>query len=148
MVWPLGVIRAKESKSWNRCGERARPNLRICVAAEGGSVINISALVSTTGFPGAVVYNATKGAVDTITLTLANELGPKKIRVNAINPGLVATETALAMISSDLEKGLAAQTPLGRIGQPEDYGPVAVFFASEDSKFVTGRTLIVSGGLR
>ena len=114
----------------------------------GGSIINISSVVSTNGFAGNVVYNATKGAVDTITRTLANELGPKKIRVNAINPGPVNTEGASAFLNPDVEKAMSAQTPLGRIGQPDDYGTVAAFFASDDSKWITGQTLLVAGGLR
>ena len=113
---------------------------------KGGSIINISSVVSTSGFPGAVVYNATKGAVDTITRTMANELGAKKIRVNAINPGPVATEGAAAFLNSDVEKAMSAQTPLGRVGQPGDYGPVAVFLASEDSKWITGQMILVAGG--
>ena len=114
----------------------------------GGSIINISSVVSTIGYPGNVVYNATKGAVDTITRTLANELGAKKIRVNAINPGPVMTEGAAAIFSPEMEKVMAAMAPLGRIGQPDDYGTVAAFFASDDSKWITGQTLLVAGGLR
>ena len=114
----------------------------------GGSIVNISSVVSTNGFPGNVVYNATKGAVDTITRTLANELGAKKIRVNAINPGPVATEGASAFLNDEVEKAMSAQTPLGRIGQPDDYGPVAVFLASDDARWITGQTLLVAGGLR
>ena len=114
----------------------------------GGSIINISSVVSTSGYPGNVVYNATKGAVDTITLTLANELGSKKIRVNAINPGPVNTEGAAAIFTPEMEKMMAAMTPLGRIGQPDDYGTVAAFFASDDSRWITGQTLLVAGGLR
>ena len=115
---------------------------------KGGSIINISSVVSTSGFPGAVVYNATKGAVDTITRTMANELGAKKIRVNAINPGPVDTEGASAFLNADVEKAMSAQTPLGRVGKPDDYGPVAVFLASEDSKWITGQTILVAGGFR
>lgn len=114
----------------------------------GGSIINISSVVSTNGYAGNVVYNSTKGAVDTITRTLANELGPKKIRVNAINPGPVLTEGAAAIFTGEIEKMMIAQTPLGRIGLPEDYGPVAVFLASEDSRWITGQTILVAGGLR
>ena len=115
---------------------------------KGGSIINISSVVSTSGFPGSVVYNATKGAVDTITRTMANELGPKKIRVNAINPGPVATEGASAFLNDEVEKAMSAQTPLGRVGQPDDYGTVAAFLASEDSKWITGQTILVAGGFR
>jgi 3-oxoacyl-[acyl-carrier protein] reductase len=117
---------------------------------DGGSVINISSVVSTYAPPGGSVYSATKGAVDTITKSLAKELGPRKIRVNAINPGMVETEGvhAAGFIGSDFQKNAVAQTPLGRIGQPQDIGTVAAFLASADSGWVTGETLTVSGGFR
>ena len=116
----------------------------------GGSVINVSSVVSRITPPGAAVYNATKGAVDVITATLAKELGPKQIRVNAINPGLVETEGThtAGFIGSDFAKAAVAQTPLGRMGQPQDIGPVAVFLASDDSRWVTGETIITAGGVR
>jgi 3-oxoacyl-[acyl-carrier protein] reductase len=118
--------------------------------SSGGSIINISSLASSLTPPTGVVYNATKGAVDAITRTLAKELGPKKIRVNSINPGMVMTE---GVVSAGFDKGefresFEAQTPLGRIGQPDDIAPAAVFFASDDSKWVTGETLLIAGGLR
>jgi 3-oxoacyl-[acyl-carrier protein] reductase len=118
--------------------------------SEGASVINISSLASSLTPPTAVVYNATKGAVDAVTRTLAKELGPQKIRVNSINPGVVITEgtTAGGFIESDFRKDVEAQTPLGRIGQPDDIAPAAVFFASDDSKWITGETLLIAGGLR
>ena len=118
--------------------------------AEGGSVINISSVVSRITPPGAAVYNGTKGAVDVITATLAKELGPKQIRVNAINPGLVETEGThtAGFIGSDFAKAAVAQTPLGRLGQPGDIGGVAVFLASDDSRWVTGETIITAGGVR
>ncbi len=118
--------------------------------AKGGSVINISSLASSLTPPTAVVYNATKGAVDAITRTLAKELGPKKIRVNSINPGMVITEgvSSAGFDQSDFRKTLESQTPLGRIGQTDDIAPAAVFFASDDSKWITGETLIIAGGLR
>jgi len=118
--------------------------------SEGGSVINIGALASSLTPPTAVVYNATKGAVDAVTRTLAKELGPKKIRVNSINPGVVTTEGTIAggFLEGDFRKNVEAQTPLGRIGQPEDIAPAAVFFASDDSKWITGETLLIAGGLR
>jgi 3-oxoacyl-[acyl-carrier protein] reductase len=118
--------------------------------AEGGSIINTGSLASSLTPPAAVVYNATKGAVDAITRTLAKELAPKKIRVNSINPGMVITEGVLAagFDQSDFRKDLEAQTPLGRIGQPDDIAPAAVFFASDDSKWITGETLLIAGGLR
>ena len=117
---------------------------------EGGSVINISSVVSTVGFPGTVVYSGTKGAVDSVTRSLAKELGPRGIRVNAINPGMIETEGvhAAGIADSELRQQVEAQTPLGRIGQPDDIAKVAVFFASDDSGWVTGETLMVSGGQR
>jgi 3-oxoacyl-[acyl-carrier protein] reductase len=118
--------------------------------AEGGSVINIGSTVSTVTPPATAVYTATKGAVDAVTHVLAKELGPKKIRVNSINPGMVETEGAhtIGVIGSDFQKQLEAQTPLGRIAQPEDIAPIAVFLASADSGWLTGETLLASGGLR
>jgi 3-oxoacyl-[acyl-carrier protein] reductase len=117
---------------------------------EGGSVINISSLASSATPPMSVIYSATKGAVDAITGVLANELGPKGIRVNAINPGPVATEgfDAGGFAGSDFEKQTTARTPLGRIGQTDDIAPAAVFFASDDSGWITGETLLIAGGLR
>ena len=118
--------------------------------AAGGSVINIGSLVSSLTPPTAVVYNATKGAVDAITRTLAKELGPRKIRVNSINPGMVITEGAIAggYTEGDMRRMFESQTPLGRIGETDDIGPAAVFFASDDSKWITGETLLIAGGLR
>jgi 3-oxoacyl-[acyl-carrier protein] reductase len=114
----------------------------------GGSIINISSVAGVNPPPGASVYSATKGAVDTITKSLSKELGPRKIRVNSLNPGMVETEGVhtAGFIGTDFHKTIEAQTPLGRIGQPDDVGPVAVFLASEDSGWVTGQTLLVSGG--
>lgn len=118
--------------------------------ANGGSVINIGSAASTLTPPSTTVYSATKSAVDAVTRTLAKELGPRKIRVNSINPGVVETEgtQAAGVIGSDFQKGFEAQTPLGRIAQPEDIAPVAVFLASDDSGWITGETLLASGGLR
>ncbi|EDY19299.1 short-chain dehydrogenase/reductase SDR [Chthoniobacter flavus Ellin428] len=118
--------------------------------AEGGSVINISSVVSTFAPPASAVYSGTKGALDTTTKVLAKELGPKKIRVNSINPGMVETEGThtAGFIQSDFRKQLEAQTPLGRIGQPSDIGTVALFLASEDSSWITGESFVVSGGMR
>jgi 3-oxoacyl-[acyl-carrier protein] reductase len=118
--------------------------------ASGGSIVNISSVVATLAPPNASVYSATKAAVDTITRSLAKELGPRKIRVNSINPGMVETEgTRHAGISeSDMRRQVEAQTPLGRIAQPHDIAPAAVFLASDDSKFITGETLFISGGMR
>jgi 3-oxoacyl-[acyl-carrier protein] reductase len=116
--------------------------------AAGGSIVNISSVVGRHPLPGTSVYSATKGAVDAITKSLAKELGPKKIRVNSLNPGMIETEGvhAAGFIGSDFQKQIAAQTPLGRIGQPDDTAKVAVFLASDDSGWVTGETLLVSGG--
>jgi 3-oxoacyl-[acyl-carrier protein] reductase len=116
----------------------------------GGSIINIGSLASSLTPPTAVVYNATKGAVDAITRTLAKELGSRKIRVNSINPGMVITDGVVSagFHESDFRKVLESQTPLGRIGQTDDIAPAAVFFASDDSKWITGETLVIAGGLR
>jgi 3-oxoacyl-[acyl-carrier protein] reductase len=115
---------------------------------KGGSVINVSSVVSTKAFPTASVYSGTKGALDAVTRSLAAELGPRKIRVNTIAPGGVDTEGAqtLGMIGSDLEKQLVASTPLGRIGQPSDIGKIAVFLASDQSGWVTGERIVAAGG--
>jgi 3-oxoacyl-[acyl-carrier protein] reductase len=115
----------------------------------GGSVINISSLVGKLGLPGTTVYSATKAAVDSITRTLSVELGPKKIRVNAVNPGMVATEgNYTAAEGSDFRKSVEEKTPLGRIGQVDDIAPAVIYFASDDSKWVTGETLYIAGGMR
>lgn len=117
---------------------------------EGGSVINVGSVASTLGPATSVVYSATKGALDTVTRVLANELGPKKIRVNSVNPGPVETEgfRSAGFSGSDFEKGAVAQTPLGRVGQPEDIAPIAVFLASDEAGWLTGETLFASGGMR
>ena len=118
--------------------------------SDGGSIINIGSLASSLTPPTAVVYNATKGAVDAITGTLAKELGPRKLRVNSISPGMVITDGLLAagFDQSDFRKAVESQTPLGRIGQVDDIAPAAVFFASDDSKWITGERLLIAGGLR
>jgi 3-oxoacyl-[acyl-carrier protein] reductase len=117
---------------------------------EGGSIINLSSVVSLAAIPNSVVYSATKGAVDAVTRVLAAELGPKKIRVNTIAPGGVETEGThtMGVIGSDFETNMVAQTPLGRLGQPDDIAKVAVFLASDQSAWITGERLTVSGGLR
>ncbi|MBC9034007.1 glucose 1-dehydrogenase [Sphingomonas sp. JC676] len=117
---------------------------------EGASIINISSVVTSVLMPQSAVYTGTKGAVDAITGVLANELGPRKIRVNAINPGVVETEGTheAGVVGSEMEAGFAAQTPLGRVGQPEDIAAVAVFLASDDSRWLTGEKIAASGGLR
>ena len=117
---------------------------------DGGSVINISSVVSRITPPDSAVYTGTKGAIDAITGSLARELGPRNIRVNAINPGLIETEgTKTAnVVGSEMEQLIISQTPLGRVGQTQDIAPLAVFLASGDARWLTGETLIASGGLR
>jgi 3-oxoacyl-[acyl-carrier protein] reductase len=117
---------------------------------EGGTIINIGSVVSRVTPPGSSVYTGTKGAVAAITGVLARELGPRKIRVNALNPGMVETEGAhsAGFIGSDFETGIVAQTPLGRIGQPNDIASIAVFLASDDSRWLTGEQILAGGGLR
>ncbi len=117
---------------------------------EGASIINIGSVVSSLTPPNSAVYTGTKGAVDAITGVLAKELGPRKIRVNAINPGMVETEGvhAAGFIGTEFESGAVAQTPLGRIGQVDDIASVATFLASNDAKWITGELLRVGGGLR
>lgn len=117
---------------------------------EGGSVVNISSVVATLAPPNTSVYSATKAAVNAITRSLAQELGPGKVRVNSINPGMVETEGfhAAGISESDFRKAIEAQTPLGRIGQVQDIAPLAVFLASSDSSWITGESFYVSGGLR
>ena len=118
--------------------------------SEGASIINIGSVASRVTPPNSAVYTGTKGAVDAITGVLSRELGPKKIRVNTINPGVVETEGTHSggVIGSDFEKAAIAQTPLGRIGQPGDIASIAVFLASEDSAWLTGEQLLATGGLR
>lgn len=117
---------------------------------EGGSIINIGSVVARVTPPNSAIYTGTKGAVDAITGVLARELGPKKIRVNTINPGMIETEGSVSagFIGSEFEKAMIAQTPLGRIGQPDDIAAIAVFLASEDSRWLTGEQLLAGGGMR
>jgi 3-oxoacyl-[acyl-carrier protein] reductase len=116
----------------------------------GGSIVNIGSVAGTARLPNTSVYSATKAALDAITRSLAAELGPRKIRVNAINPGMVETEGvhAAGIAESDFRKQTEAQTPLGRIGQAQDIAPAAAFLASTDAAWITGETLYISGGLR
>jgi 3-oxoacyl-[acyl-carrier protein] reductase len=118
----------------------------------GGNIINISSVISTNLPPASAVYSVSKASVDAITKVLAKELGPKKIRVNAINPGMVETEgTSTAGIThneSDFRKMVESQTPLGRIGKPDDIAPAVAFLASDQSKWITGETLVIAGGFR
>ncbi len=114
----------------------------------GGSIVNISSVVSTMAPPTAAIYAGTKGAVDTITKSLAKELGGRKIRVNAINPGLVITEGlhTAGMAGNAFEDQMVSMTPLGRAGQPDDIALPVVFLASDDARWITGETILVSGG--
>jgi len=116
---------------------------------EGGSILNISSVASTLTPANGAVYSATKAAVDAVTKSLAKELGPRKIRVNAINPGMVITEGVLTAGFSEGEfrKQMEARTPLGRIGETADVAPAAVFLAGPDSAWITGETLVIAGGL-
>ena len=115
---------------------------------EGASIINISSIVSRATPPGFAVYGATKGAVDAITGVLAKELGPRRIRVNVVSPGVVETEGthSMGIIGSDFEKAVVADTPLGRVGQPRDIAAVVAFLASDDAGWITGERLFASGG--
>ncbi len=115
---------------------------------EGGSIINIGSVVGKMAVPNAAVYSATKGAVDAITVSLSKELGAKKIRVNALNPGLIITEGAhsAGIVGSDFEGQIRADTPLGRVGQPQDIATAAAFLASADAGWVNGQTLYAAGG--
>ncbi|MGA2276424.1 MAG: glucose 1-dehydrogenase [Terracidiphilus sp.] len=115
----------------------------------GGSIVNISS-VAAVGLPTASVYSATKGAVDSITVALSKELGPRQIRVNSINPGMIETEGvhAAGFIGSDYQKQIEAETPLGRIGQPQDVATAVAFLASTDSGWLSGQTIHVAGGNR
>jgi 3-oxoacyl-[acyl-carrier protein] reductase len=117
---------------------------------EGGSIINISSVAATLAPPTTSVYSATKAAVNAVTRSLAQELGPRKIRVNSVNPGMVETEGThgAGITDSDFRKQTEAQTPLGRIGQPQDIAPAVVFLASPDSSWITGESFYISGGLR
>jgi 3-oxoacyl-[acyl-carrier protein] reductase len=116
----------------------------------GGSVINLSSIASTARLPGSAVYSATKASVDAITRVLAAELGPRGIRVNSVNPGMVETEGThtAGIIESDFQKLIKSQTPLGRIGQPQDIGTVVTFLASSDAAWLSGESIFVAGGYR
>jgi 3-oxoacyl-[acyl-carrier protein] reductase len=114
------------------------------------SIINISSIAGPMPVATGAVYSATKAAVDAVTVALSKELGPKKIRVNSVNPGMVDTEgvRAAGIDKSDFRTTVESLTPLGRIAQPEDIAPVAVFLASDEARWVTGQILLVAGGLR
>jgi 3-oxoacyl-[acyl-carrier protein] reductase len=155
-VYEFGAIEAVTEESFHRLFNINVLGLLLTTQAavkhlgDGGSIINIGSGVSRITPPNSAVYTGTKGAVDAITGVLSKELGPKKIRVNSINPGIVETEGthSAGFIGSDFEKGLVAQTPLGRAGQPADIAAIAVFLASDDSAWLTGEQLLATGGLR
>ncbi|BCM82308.1 glucose 1-dehydrogenase [Methylobacterium indicum] len=117
---------------------------------EGGSIVNISSAITHVHTPMAAVYAGTKGAVNAISGVLANELAPRKIRVNVVSPGFVVTEGThtAGVVGSDMEAGLVAQTPLGRAGQPDDIAGVVAFLASDDARWLTGEVITASGGIR
>ncbi len=131
----LGVLLASQAAA-RHFGER------------GGSIINIGSIVSDGNNPQMTVYAATKGALDTITSVLAKELGPKKIRVNSVNPGLTATEGTASMLGGQMEEATVQQTPLGRLGEPDDIADAVSFFASDEARWITGEHIRVAGGLR
>ncbi len=155
-VYEFGAIEAVTEENFHRMFNINVLGLLLTTQAavkhlgEGGSIINIGSVVTRITPPGSAVYTGTKGAVDAITGVLARELGPKKIRVNALNPGMVETEGthSAGFIGSDFDKGTVAQTPLGRLGQPNDIASIAVFLASDDSRWLTGEQLLAGGGLR
>ncbi len=131
----LGVLLASQAAA-RHFGER------------GGSIINIGSVVSDGQYPGGTVYSATKGALDTITGVLAKELGPKRIRVNSVNPGMTSTEGNASMRGGEMEAAMVQQTPLGRLGEPDDIADAVTFFASDEARWITGEKIRVSGGQR
>jgi 3-oxoacyl-[acyl-carrier protein] reductase len=154
-VYEFGAIEAVNEENFHRMfnvnvlGVLLATQAAVKHMNDGGSIINIGSAVSRIAPANSSVYTATKASVDAITGVLSKELGPKKIRVNSVNPGIVETEGThtAGFIGSDFEKGLVAQTPLGRTGQPEDIASVAVFLASENSAWLTGESIIAGGGL-
>ena len=155
-IYDFGPIEAVTAESFNKQFNVNVLGLLLTTQAalpkfnpKGGSIINIGS-VAASGVPGASVYSGTKGAVNSITVALSKELGPKQIRVNALNPGMVETEGvhAAGFIGSDFHKQAIADTPLGRIGQPNDIADIAAFLASDDSVWVSGQTIQASGGAR
>ncbi|TCR85486.1 glucose 1-dehydrogenase [Rhizobium sp. BK376] len=155
-VYEFGAIEEITEKHYHRMFDVNVLGLLLTTQAavkhigEGGSVINISSVVTSLAPPASSVYTGTKGAVDAITSVLAHELGPRKIRVNGILPGIVETEGThtAGFIGSDFERNAVAQTPLGRVGQPDDIAAIAVFLASDDARWLTGERLVASGGFR
>jgi 3-oxoacyl-[acyl-carrier protein] reductase len=124
----------------------AVPNIN----GDGGSIINVSSVVSKTPPPGSTVYSATKGAVDVLTRSLSHELGPRKIRINTLAPGFTDTEgiRALSQDSSEFRSFAVSRTPLGRVGTTDDVASAALFLASDDSRWITGEEILVGGGIR
>jgi len=154
-VYGFGLLESVTAEAWHRefnlnvLGLLLTTQAALSLFPEtGGSVINIGSRVSTVAPAGSSVSAASKAAVDAVTKSLAKELGPRKIRVNSVNPGVVMTEgfVSAGLADSPMEKNNVALTPLGRIGQPDDIGPPVVFLASEDARWITGETMIVSGG--
>ena len=131
----LGVLLASQAAA-RHFGER------------GGSIINIGSVVSDGNNPQMTVYAATKGALDTVTSVLAKELGPKKIRVNSVNPGFTTTEGNASLRGGQMEEATVQQTPLGRVGEPDDIADAVAFFASDEARWITGEHIRVAGGLR
>jgi 3-oxoacyl-[acyl-carrier protein] reductase len=154
-VYEFGAIEAVNEENFHRMfnvnvlGVLLATQAAVKHMNDGGSIINIGSAVSRIAPANSSVYTATKASVDAITGVLSKELGPKRIRVNSVNPGIVETEGThtAGFIGSDFEKGLVAQTPLGRTGQPGDIASVAVFLASENSAWLTGESIIAGGGL-
>src|SRR5450432_2729587 len=155
-VYEFGPIEAITEESFHRMfninvlGVLLATQAAVKHMNSGGSITNIGSAVSRIAPANSAVYTATKGALDAITGVLAKELGPKKIRVNSVNPGVVETEGShtAGIVGSDFEKALVGQTPLGRIGQPGDIASVVAFLASDNAAWVTGETIIAGGGLR
>jgi 3-oxoacyl-[acyl-carrier protein] reductase len=155
-VYEFGSLEAITEESFHRMfninvlGAILTTQAAVKHLGEGASVINISSGVTRITPPNSAVYTATKGALDAITGVLSRELGPKKIRVNSINPGLVETEGThtAGFVGSDFDKEMVAQTPLGRGGKVSDIAPLAVFLASSDSAWLTGEQLLATGGMR
>ena len=155
-VYEFGAIEAITEENFHRMFDINVLGLLLVTQAavkhlgEGGSIINIGSVVSRITPPGSAVYTGTKAAVDGITGVLSRELGPRKIRVNALNPGMVETEGvhSAGFIGSDFQIEAVKQTPLGRLGQPGDIASIAVFLASDDSAWLTGEQLLAGGGTR
>jgi 3-oxoacyl-[acyl-carrier protein] reductase len=155
-VYEFGAIEAVTEENFHRMfntnvlGVLLSTQAAVKHMTAGGSVINIGSGVSRIMPPNSSVYTATKASLDAITGVLSKELGPRKIRVNSINPGVVETEGThtAGIMGSDFEKGLVSQTPLGRVGQPGDIASIASFLASDNAAWVTGEAIIAGGGLR